>query len=126
MIQTTKLMFFSALLSAEDGDVGGAIAGLVTGLKFTPLVAQEGTHHRVPRFPGRYQFLSRCIEEVCAGRALEDGDLVRLMSVQDPGPWRERLAAAYRGERVAFLETGTDLLKAGLGDLGSVYRGRGL
>ncbi|MCK7481904.1 MAG: hypothetical protein M0C28_35570 [Candidatus Moduliflexus flocculans] len=42
MIQATKLMFFSALLSAEDGDAGGAVAGLVTGLKFTPLVAQEG------------------------------------------------------------------------------------
>jgi hypothetical protein len=45
------------------------------------------------------------------------------MGAQDTDPWRERLAAAYRGERVAFLEMGTDLLEAGLGDLGSVYEG---
>ena len=123
MIQTTKLMFFSALLSAEDGDVGGAVAGLVTGLKFTPLVAQEGTLIAFLVSLADTNLLSMCIGEVCRGRALEDGDLVRLMGVQDPSPWRGRLAAAFRGERVLFVETGTDLLKAGLGDLGSVYEG---
>jgi hypothetical protein len=123
MIQTTKLMFFSALMNAEDGDAGGAIAGLVTGLKFTPLVAQEGTLIALLVSVADTNLLSRCIGEVCRGRALEDGDLVHLVSVQDPSPWRERLAAAFHGERVLFVETGTDFLKAGLGDLGSVYEG---
>jgi hypothetical protein len=123
MIQTTKLMFFSALFSAEDGDTGGAIARLITGLKFTPLVAREGTLIAFLISVADTNILSRCIGEVCRGRALEDGDLVRLMSVQDPGPWRERLAAAFRGERVLLIETGGDLFKAGLGDLGSVFEG---
>ena len=123
MIQATKLMFFSALISAEDGDVDGAISRLVTGLKFTPLVAREGTHIAFLISVADTNILSRCIGEVCRGRALEDGDLVRLMSVQDPGPWRERLAAAFRGERVTLIETGGDLFKAGLGDIGSVFEG---
>ena len=105
MIQTTKLLFFSALFSAEDGDVDSAVAGLVTGLKFTPLVAREGTLIAFLISLADTNILSRCIGEVCRGRALEDGDLVRLMSVQDPGPWRERLAAAFRGERVVLVET---------------------
>ncbi len=123
MIQTTKLMFLSALFRAEDGDAGGAIAGLVTGLKFTPLVAQEGTLIAFLISMADTRLLSMGIGEVCAGRALEDKDLVRLMGVQDPSPWRQRLAAAFRGERVILLETGEDLFKAGLGDLGSVFEG---
>jgi len=123
MIQTTKLMFFSALFGAEDGDAGGAIARLVTGLKFTPLVSREGTLIAFLISMADTNILSRCIGEVCRGRALEDGDLVRLMSVQDPGPWRERLAAAFRGERVQLVEAEEDILQAGLGDLGSVFEG---
>jgi hypothetical protein len=123
MIQTTKLMFLSALLSAEGGDAGGAVAGLVAGLKFAPLVAQEGTRIAFFISLADTNLLSRCIGEVCRGRALEDGDLVRLMNVQDPGPWRERLAASFRGEKIVLLETGGDLFKAGLGDLGSVFEG---
>ena len=106
MIQTTRLLFFSALFSAEDGDVGGAITRLVTGLKFTPLMAREGTLIAFLVSLADTRILSQTLGEVWHGKALEDKDLVRLMSAQDPGPWRERLAAAFRGERVLFIEAG--------------------
>ncbi len=123
MIQATKLMFFSALFSAEDGDVSGAITRLITGLKFTPLMAREGTLIAFLISLADARILSQALGEVCSGKALEDADLIRLMSMQDPSPWRERLAAAFRGERVMLVETGGDILKAGLGDLGSIFEG---
>ncbi len=119
MIQTTKLLFFSSLFSAEDGDVSGAITKLVTGLKFTPLVAREGTFIAFLISLADTRILSQAFGEVCRGKALEDKDLVRLMSIQDPSPWRERLAAAFRGERVLFIEAGQGDFK----DFGSFFEG---
>jgi hypothetical protein len=123
MIQMTKLLFFSAIFSAEDGDVRGAISKLMTGLKFTPLVAREGTMIAFLISLADTRILSQLLSEICRGRALDDGDFARLMSVQDPSPWRERLAAAFRGERVMFVEYGGSCLEAGLGDIGSVFEG---
>ena len=116
MIQTTKLLFFSSLFSAEDGDVSGAITKLVTGLKFTPLMAREGTLIAFLISLADTRILSQALGEVCSGKALEDADLTRLMSMQDPSPWRERLAAAFRGERVLFIE-------ATEGDFKDLYEG---
>ena len=123
MIQTTKLLFFSSLFSAEDGDVSGAITKLVTGLKFTPLVAREGTLIAFLISLADTRILSQAFGEVCRGKALEDTDLIRLMSIQDPSPWRERLAAAFRGERVLFIEAGRYGLEGAFKDLGSVFEG---
>jgi hypothetical protein len=123
MIQTTKLLFFSSLFSAEDGDVSGAITKLVTGLKFTPLIAREGTLIAFLISLADTRILSQPLGEVCRGKALEDKDLVRLMSIQDPSPWRERLAAAFRGERVFFIEAGHYAFPGSFKDLGSVYEG---
>jgi hypothetical protein len=123
MIQTTELLYFSALFSAEDGDVSGAIAKLVTGLKFSPLMAREGTLIAFLVSMGETRILSQFLGEVCRGKALEDKDLVRLMSAQDPGPWRERLAAAFRGERVMFVEVGGYSPKGSFADLDSIFEG---
>jgi len=119
MIQTTKLLFFSSLFSAEDGDVSGAITKLVTGLKFTPLMAGEGTLIAFLVSLADTRILSQALGEVCRGKALEDADLIRLISMQDPSPWRERLAAAFRGERVLFIEATEGDFK----DLGSFFEG---
>jgi hypothetical protein len=123
MIQTTELLFFSALFSAEEGDVHGAVDTLLTGLKFTPLAAGEGTLIACLVSVAETRVLAQFLGEICGGRAVEDEDLVRLMRALDPGPWGERLAAAFRGERVMFVEVGEDLLGSGLGDLGSIYEG---
>jgi hypothetical protein len=123
MIQTTKLLFFSALLSAEDGDVNVAINKLITGLKFTPLAAREGTLIAFLISLADTRILSQALGEICRGKAMEDADLIRLMSIQDPGPWRERLAAAFRGERVLFIEVGGYSLKGSFEDLGSLFEG---
>jgi hypothetical protein len=123
MIQTTELLYFSALFSAEDGDINGAITRLVTGLKFSPLMAREGTLIAFLVSMAETRILSQFLGEVCRGKALEDKDLVRLMSAQDPGPWRERLAAAFRGERVMYVEVGGYSLKGSFEDFGSIFEG---
>ena len=123
MIQTTKLLFFSSLFSAEDGDVNGAITKLVSGLKFTPLMAREGTLIAFLISLADTRILSQALVEVCRGKSLEDTDLIRLIGIQDPSPWRERLAAAFRGERVLFIEAGQYGLQGDLRDLGSVFEG---
>ena len=87
MIQTTKLLFFSALFSAEDGDVGGAIDRTRHRPEVHALGGPGGDPHRVPHFRGRYQYplqvhrggLSR---PGLGGRTIS----LRLMSVQDPEP----------------------------------------
>ncbi len=106
MIQTTRLLFFSSLFSAEDGDC-----------QRRDHQARHRPEIHTPRGPrgtliaflislADTRILSQAFGEVCRGKALEDTDLIRLMSVQDPSPWRERLAAAFRGERVLFIEAG--------------------
>lgn len=123
LIQTTKLLFLWALFSAEEGDVRGAVDKLLIGLKFTPLAAQEGTAMPFLISVATTRALTQFLGEVCRGRAVADEDLIKLMAALDPGPWRERLAASFRGERIMFVEVGRDLFKAGLGDLGSVFEG---
>lgn len=122
MIQATELLFFSSLFKAEDGDINGAITRLVAGLKFSPLMSREGTLIAFLISAAETRILSQFLGEVFRGKALEDKDLVRLMSIQDPSPWRERLAAAFRGERVLFIEAGYDL-EGDFEDLGSIYEG---
>ncbi|MEN6560754.1 MAG: hypothetical protein ABFD52_08280 [Acidobacteriota bacterium] len=123
-MQTAKLLCFAAILSAEDGDMGGAVDRLVTGLKFAPLMAREGTliAFLVPLAETR--LLAWFAGEAARGRAIGEADLDRLMNALDPGPWRERLAWAFRGERVMSVEMGQYALRGGLNDLGSVYEGR--
>ncbi|MCK7476509.1 MAG: hypothetical protein M0C28_02210 [Candidatus Moduliflexus flocculans] len=123
MIQTTKLMLLLGASQRRRRRCRRRGRRARHRLEVHALVAQEGALIAFLVSMADTNLLSKCIGEVCRGRALEDGDLVRLMGVQDPSPWRGRLAAAFHGERVLFVETGTDLLKAGLGDLGSVYEG---
>lgn len=123
MIQTTELLFFSALFSAEDGDVHGAISKILTGLRLAPFMAREGTLMAYLVSSAETRILSQFLGEICRGRKVDEEDLARLMAALDPGPWPDRLAAAFRGERVLFVEAGGEFLKPGLADLGSVFEG---
>jgi len=123
LLQTTKLLFFAALFSAEEGDVRGAVGAFLVGLKFAPLAAREGTAIAFLISAAQTRFLSQSLGEICRGRAVEEEDIVKLMAAMDPGPWRERLAASFRGERVLFVEVGEGLFKSGLSDFGSVFEG---
>lgn len=123
MIQTTELLLFAALFSVEEGDVRGAVDKVLTGLKFTPLAAGEGTLMANLISVAETRILSQPLGEICRGRRVSDEDLMRLMAAQDPGPWRRRLAQGFRGERVLFVEVGQSLFESGLGDLGSVFKG---
>jgi hypothetical protein len=123
MLQTTELLFFSALFSAEEGDVHSAVDKVLIGLKFTPLMAREGTLIADLISVAETRILSQFLGEICGGRAVSDEDLMRLMAAQNPGPWRARLAEAFRGERVMFAEVGGDVYKGRLADLGSIWEG---
>ncbi len=123
MIQTTELLFFSALFSAEDGDVHGAVSKILTGLRLAPFMAREGTLMAYLVSSAETRILSQFLGEICRGRTVDEEDLARLMAALDPGPWPDRLVAAWRGERVLFVEAGGYLLKGSLADLGSVWEG---
>ncbi len=122
-IATTKLWLFSVLFRAEEGDVRGAVDMFLTGLKFTPLAAREGTTLAFLVSLATTRLLSQFLGDICRDRTVEEADLLELMAALDPAPWRERLAGSFRGERVVFVELGEDLFRTGLGDLGSVFEG---
>jgi hypothetical protein len=87
-------------------------------------MAREGTLIAFLVSVAETRFLSQPLGDICRGRALGDEDLGRLMSAQDPSPWRHRLADAFRGERVMYVEVGEDILKGSLSDLGSIWEGQ--
>jgi hypothetical protein len=123
MIATTRLIFLSAHFSAEEGDLRGAVDTLLTGLKFTPLAAGEGTTLAFLISVATTRLLAEFLGDICRGRTVDDADLVALMAALDPGAWRKRLAASFRGERVFLIELSRDVLEAGLGEIGSVFEG---
>ena len=104
MIRTTRLLLFSSLLRAEAGDVSGAIGQIRTGLKFAPMVGQEGSLISVLIGFADVRILAFFLGDVLRGRPIGDEDLLGLIAELDPGPWPGRLAGAVRGERVVFIE----------------------
>lgn len=123
LIATIKLLHLSALFHAEEGDLRGAVDTLLTGLKFTPLAAGEGTTLAFLISVATTRLLAEFLGDICRGRTVEDADLAALMAALDPGAWRKRLAASFRGEVVVLIEISRDVLEAGLGDIGSVFEG---
>jgi hypothetical protein len=121
MIQTTELLFFSALFSAEDGDMSGAVSNIVSGLKFADLTAQEGTLMACLVSLAETRVLTHFLGDICRGRDLGETDVKRLMDAQDVGAWRGRLAAGFRGERVMFVEAGRYFTTGGLRNFGSMF-----
>jgi hypothetical protein len=117
MIRTTKLLVFSSLFSAEEGDVETAVATIRTGLRFTPLVAQEGTLISYLVAVADTRMLAFFSGDLFRGRPVGDEALLRLIDELDPGPWPARLAGAVRGERVVFIEAGDYCLKGSPKDL---------
>ncbi len=107
MIQATQLLGFSALFMAEDGDVPSAIERIISGLRFTPMVAREGYLMPYLIAVADTRMLTYFLGDICHGRKVGDDTLVRLIDGLDPGPWRERLANAIKGERVLFVEIGS-------------------
>jgi len=106
MIQATSLLGFDALFRAQGGDVPGAIDRIRRGLIFTPQVAQEGflITHLIAGADTR--ILGYFLSGICNGQKIDDETLLRLIAELDPMPWRERLARAWRGERVYLIEAG--------------------
>lgn len=122
-LDAARLLFFSSLFRAEDGDVRGAVDRLVTGLKFGSVMAREGTLISYLVSVAESRTVAQFLGEICRGRAVHDEDTARLAAALDPDPWRDRLAASFRGERVLFIEFGDEVLRADLGDVGSIWEG---
>jgi len=114
MLQATRLLLFAALLRAEAGDMATAVGEMASGLKFTPLVAQEGTLMPFLIAVAQTRILTNFLGDVCEGRTIADEGLVRLIEALDPRPWRGLLAGAIRGERVFFVEAGGLAAAAGI------------
>jgi len=106
MIHATQLLGFKALFTAEDGDVPGAIDRIISGLKFTPLLAREGTLITYLIAVAETRMLTYFLGDICRGRQVADETLLRLIDELDPLPWCERLGGVIRGERVFFIEVG--------------------
>ncbi len=106
MVHATQLLGFAALFMAEDGDVPSALDRLMSGLRFTPMVAQEGNLMAYLVAVADTRMLTYFLEAVCRGRKVGDDALLRLIHELNPDSWRERLATAIQGERVFFIEVG--------------------
>jgi hypothetical protein len=114
MLRITKLQLFSALFSAEEGDVVTAVGKIGTGLRFAPLAAQEGSLISYLIAVSESRMLAFFLGDMFRGRPIGDEALLRLIDELDPGPWPARLAGAVRGERVAFIEAGDYVLRGSL------------
>ena len=117
MIRATKLLGFSALFSAEEGDVSSALEKIRAGLKFTPRVAEEGILIAYLIAVADTRCLTWFLQDICRGREVNNDLLAQLINELDPLPWRERQAAAVRGERVVFIEAGERAMKGSLKEL---------
>jgi hypothetical protein len=126
MIHATELLFLSALFSAEDGDVETAIDTFRTGLRFAPMVAQEGPLIAYLIAAADTRILAFNLGEICRGRDIRDDTLVRLIDELDPSPWLGRLAFAIRGERVVFIEAGELAQKGSLDDIDFLFGERSI
>ncbi len=121
LIRTARLWLFSALFSAQDGDLGGAVTKAVQGLRFSALPAREGTMMGCLVAMACTRIFQSALNDICRGRDLGEAEIRRLMEVQQPGWWRESWQAGLRGETVAFIEAGGYFISGGLRDLGSVF-----
>lgn len=121
MIRITKLLILSALFSAEEGDLKTAVGKLRTGLRFAPLVAQEGSLISYLIAVADTRMLAFFSGDLFRGQPIGDEDLLNLIDELDPAPWPGRLAGAVRGERVDFIEAGDYVLRGSLKDLEFLY-----
>ena len=121
MIKTTKLLVFSALFSAEEGDVETAVNTIRTGLRFAPLVAQEGSLISCLIAVADARTIAFFMGDICRGKPSGDEALLQLIDELDPGPWLGRLEGAVRGERVVFIEAGEYTLRGSVKDLEPLF-----
>lgn len=121
MIRTTKLLAFSSLFSAEQGDVEAAVTAIRSGLRFAPLVAQEGPLISYLIAVADARMLAFFLGDIFRGRPIGDEALLRLIDELDPGAWPARLAGAVRGERVVFIEAGEYILRGSFKDLEPLF-----
>jgi hypothetical protein len=117
MIRATQLLGFSALFAAQDGDVSSALDKIRMGLRFTPRVAEEQILIAYLIAVADTRCLTWFLQDICRDRPVGDEVLTQLIKELDPAPWRERLAAAIRGERVVFIEAGERCLRGNSGGL---------
>jgi hypothetical protein len=122
-LSTERLLCFSILFNAEEGDWKGVIDRLGVGLRLATVMSLEGTQMAILISLACTNLLIQPLADVCGGREIADEDLARLIAVLEPGPWRDRLAFAWNGERTAFLEAGAYLLEGDLGEVGSLWEG---
>ena len=120
-IHAAKLLILAAALSADEGDVKTAIDRIVSGLRFAPLLAQEGSLIANLIAVADTRILVLYLGDILRGRNVGDDALLRLMGELDPGPWPGRLAGAIRGERTVFIEAGGYALQGRLKDIESLF-----
>ena len=111
MITAARLMGFDALLRAEEGDMPGALERIRDGLASVSKVAQDGTLIAYLVSVAETRMMIKFLEEICRGRRIEEADLASLVAALEPGPWRERLTGAIKGDRVFSLEWGRDAIR---------------
>jgi len=121
MIRITKLLLLSSILRAEAGDVPGAIGQIRTGLKFAPLVANEGTMISYLISVADTRMLAFFSGDLFRGQPIGDEDLLGLIAELDPGPWPGRLAGAVRSERVVFIEASEYAMRGRFKDLDFLF-----
>jgi len=120
-IHAAKLLILAAALSAEEGDVQIAVDRIRSGLRFAPLVAQEGSLIANLIAVADTRMLALYLGDILRGRKVGDDALLQLMGELDPGPWPGRLAGAIRGERTAFIEAGGYALRGGFKGIESLF-----
>jgi len=121
MIQATHALVLAAYLSADEGDVTTASDRVVSGLKFAPMVSDEGTLISFLIAVADMRTLAYFLGDIFQDKALDEAALLELIDELDPSPWLGRLAGAIRGERTGFIEAGEYARWGSLKDIESLF-----
>lgn len=111
MISAARLLGVEALMTAENGNVTGAVEHIRTALGFSSKIAGEGflITHLVA--VANTRMLLSFLAGICNGRDVDDEALLRLLDSLEPEVWRMRLVQSIAGERTLNLEWSSDLIR---------------
>jgi len=113
MLRVSRLLVFDAVLSAERGDVQGALGRIRAGFRFASKIADEGPLIMGLIAIAEQKLFLYGLGRVAQGRAIETGLLLPLLEEFKAGSWKETLSKSVRGERLFFLDGGRLLIRGG-------------
>jgi hypothetical protein len=109
-----KLLGFEALFRAESGDIRGGLTEWAQGFQFVRLTMQEPeiitALCAIANAKSLLVFLNRIVD----GRAIEVDDLKAVLNELDAEAWRAAVTGSWKGERILWMETGTEVLRGHL------------